>query len=153
MLPAKSLPIADTLARGLPPTADPLIQTLDGVHVLLVEDHADSRDIMRMVMEYQGAVVVPVADAKSALAALTTLKPDVLVTDISMPEQDGIALIREARERGILDGVPTLAVSAFAPNDERARGAGFDAYLRKPPDPNELCSTVQALAQRKKPPT
>jgi CheY-like chemotaxis protein len=109
------------------------MQALSGGHVLLVEDHADSRDIMKVVMEYQGALVVPVPDAKSALAAMRTLKPDVLVTDISMPEEDGIALIREAREEGILEGVPTLAVSAFSPNDNRAREEGVAAVIRTVP--------------------
>jgi len=129
------------------------MQTLDGIHVLLVEDDGDSREIMKIVMEYQGALVLSVPDAESALAAMTTLKPDVLVTDISMPDRDGIVLIREARERGVLDGVPTLAVSALAPNHPRAKEGGFDAYLQKPVDPNELCGTVQALARRRKPPT
>jgi CheY-like chemotaxis protein len=126
------------------------MQPLDGIHVLLVEDHSDSRDIMKMVMEYQGALVVPAPNAKHALAILTTLTPDVLITDISMPGQDGVELVREARERGLLENVPTLAVSAFSPNDKRAREAGFDAYLQKPVDPNQLCTTVQALAHRRK---
>jgi CheY-like chemotaxis protein len=126
------------------------MQTLDGIHVLLVEDHSDSRDIMKMVMEYQGALVVPAPDAKTALRFLATLRPDVLVTDISMPGQDGVELLHEARARGVLDGVPTVAVSAFAPSDKRALEAGFDAYLQKPVDPNQLCTTVQALAHRRK---
>lgn len=120
--------------------------------MLLVEDHTDSRDIMKMVMEYQGALVVPAPDATTALSYLTTLKPDVLVTDISMPGQDGIELLREARARGLVEGLLTLAVSASAANAQRAREAGFDAYLQKPVEPNQLCTTVQALARRRKPP-
>jgi CheY-like chemotaxis protein len=129
------------------------MQTLDGVHVLLVDDDFDSREVMKMILGYQGALVVPAADAKSALAILATFKPDVFITDISMPDQDGTSLVREARENGRLDDVPTLAVSAFSPNDEPARNGEFDAYLQKPVDPNELCTTVQALAHRKKPPS
>jgi CheY-like chemotaxis protein len=137
---------------GTPSASSHVMQTLDGIHVLLVEDHSDSREVMKMVMEYQGALVVPVPDANSALAVLATLKPDVLVTDIAMPEKTGIELVAEARNRGLLEGVPTLAVSA-ALSDKRAQPGTFDAYLQKPVDPTQLCTTVQALARRRRPPS
>lgn len=126
------------------------MQTLDGVHILLVDDDPDSREVMKLVMEYQGGLVVAVANTKTALAVLATMKPDALVTDIAMPEEDGFALVREARQRGVLDGVPTLALTAFTFSQAQVREAGFDAYLRKPVDPNKLCTTVQELVRRRR---
>ena len=125
------------------------MQTLDGVHLLLVEDDPDSREIMKLVMEYQGALVLAVPDAKAALAVLAAMRPDALVTDISMPQQDGVDLVREARQHGLLEQVPTLAVTAFSFSEAQLRDAGFDAYLRKPVDPNKLCQTVQELVRRR----
>jgi CheY-like chemotaxis protein len=127
-------------------------QTLDGVHLLLVEDDMDARDVMKLVMEYQGALVVAVEDAKSALSIMTTIRPDVLVTDINMPEHDGVWLIEQARERGCLGTVPILAVTALDLAPHQIETSGFSAYLRKPVDPNTLCTTVQALARRRPPP-
>ena len=108
---------------------------------------------MQLVMEYQGALVLGAPDAKSALGQLATLKPDVLVSDINMPGHDGFWLLEEARRLDRLDGVPTLAVTALALTPQQLKEAGFNAYLRKPVDPNELFNTVQALARRRNPPT
>ena len=129
------------------------MQPLTGIHVLLVDDDPDAREIMQLVMEYQGALVLGAPDAKSALGQLATLKPDVLVSDINMPGHDGFWLLEEARRLDRLDGVPTLAVTALALTPQQLKEAGFNAYLRKPVDPNELCNTVQALARRRNPPT
>jgi CheY-like chemotaxis protein len=127
-------------------------QTLDGIHVLLVEDDADAREVMKLIMEYQGALVVDVDDAKSALAIMATMRPDVLVTDISMPEHDGLWLVEQVRERDDLEDVPILAVTALQLGAQQIEKNGFNAYLRKPIDPNALCTTVQALARRRPPP-
>ena len=120
---------------------------LEGLHVVLVEDNADTRNVMNLVMGYQGALVVDATDAKIALELLAKMKPNVLVLDINMPDHDGIWLVREARQLGYLEDVPTLAVSALDPASEHVRGAGFDAYLRKPVEPDELCLTVHRIAR------
>ena len=126
------------------------MQPLAGVHVLLVDDDDDSRDIMRTIMEYQGALVIVATSAKAALIVMETMKPDVLVSDINMPEHDGFWLLGEAHKRGWLDGVATLAVTALDFTAQQMTDAGFDSYLRKPVDPNMLCNTVQALARGRK---
>ena len=127
------------------------MQTLDGVHVLLVDDNADTLELFTKVMTYQGALVIPVTNAKAALNTLTALRADVLITDITMPEHDGFWLLREARNQGVLKGIPVLAVTALGPQHARRLDeAGFDAHLFKPVDPNELCTTVQALARGRK---
>lgn len=119
-------------------------QRLDGIRVLLVEDDADGRDVMQSFIEYEGAYVVPAADGASALAALATMKPHVIVTDINMPTHDGFWFVHEARERGYLDGVPTMAVTALQLDRAKLEDAGFSAYLRKPIELDVLCSTVAA---------
>jgi CheY-like chemotaxis protein len=126
------------------------MQPLAGIHVVLVEDDPDARTVMQLIMEYQGALVLPAGDSKSALEMLATVKPDVLVSDISMPDHDGFWLLNEARRLGRLTGVPTLAVTALDLDPAELRDGGFDAGLRKPVDPNALCNSVQALARGRK---
>ena len=106
---------------------------------------------MQMVMDYQGALVITADSAKAALALMATVKPNVLVSDINMPQHDGFWLIEEARSLGYLDGVPTLAVTALELGPQEIKDAGFDAYLRKPVDPDDLCATVQKLGRGRTP--
>ena len=126
------------------------MQPLAGIHVLLVDDDGDAREIMQPIMEYQGALVIVAPSAKAALIVMETMKPNVLVSDINMPEHDGFWLLGEACGRGWLDGVATLAVSALDLAPKEMTDAGFDSYLRKPVDPNVLCNSVQALARARK---
>jgi CheY-like chemotaxis protein len=133
------------------PISRDMPQALHGIRVLLLEDDADAREVMQSFMEYQGADVVPAANAASALAVLATMKPHVIVTDINMPEHDGIWFVHQARELGHLDGVPTMAVTALQLERGTLEDAGFSAYLRKPVELDVLCSTVLALARRRKP--
>jgi CheY-like chemotaxis protein len=127
------------------------MQPLSGLHVLLVDDDDDARTIMQMVMDYQGALVITADSAKAALALMATVKPNVLVSDINMPQYDGFWLLDEARRLGYLEGVPTLAVTALELEASAITDAGFDAYLRKPVDPDILCGTVQKLGRGRTP--
>ena len=120
---------------------------LEGIVVVLVEDDPDALELFQFAINHQGAVVVPAADAQSALNALGRMKPDVLVSDMSLPERDGSWLASEARSRGMLNGVASLCVTARAMTSEQVQQAGFDAYLRKPVDPTVLCATVHTLAR------
>src|SRR5262249_60375008 len=86
--------LRDAVGRTELPT-----DTLKGIHVLLVEDDDDSRALLETVLHYCGALVTAVATATEAMNSLKRLKPDVLLSDISMPEQDGYWLIREIRAR------------------------------------------------------
>jgi len=124
--------------------------TLKGTHVLLVEDDDDSRALLETVLQYCGALVTAVASATEAMTTLQRVKPDVLLSDISMPEQDGYWLIREIRalppDRG--GAMPAIAVTAFGyPHDvSRTLAAGFQAHMRKPVDPWELAAIIASLA-------
>jgi CheY-like chemotaxis protein len=125
---------------------------LVGLHVLVVDDDPEARDLIRTVLEYGGALVTVVATAREALRQLQRLTPDVLVSDIAMPHESGYWLIREARALGTVKGqrVPAIALTAHgdAHGPERTLAAGFDAHLRKPIDPWELCRHIAALARK-----
>jgi CheY-like chemotaxis protein len=85
--------------------------------------------------------------AQSALEMLGRLQPDVLVSDMQMPDWDGAWLVGEARNWGLCKGVPTLVVTAATMTPQQVQHAGFDAYLHKPFDPHLLCQTVHSLAR------
>ncbi len=127
--------------------------TLKGIHVLLVDDDDDARALLQTVLRYCGALVTAVASALEAMETMQRVRPDVLLSDIAMPLQDGYWLIREVRalptERG--GGLPAIAITAFGhPHDVgRTLGAGFQAHLRKPVDPWELARTIASLAARR----
>jgi len=127
--------------------------TLKGIHVLLVEDDDDARALLQTVLRYCGALVTAVASAPEAMETMQRVRPDVLLSDIAMPQQDGYWLIREVRalppERG--GDMPAIAITAFGhPHDVgRTLTAGFQAHLRKPVDPWELARTIASLAGRR----
>jgi CheY-like chemotaxis protein len=120
--------------------------SLQGVQVLLIDDDETSRDLAEVILAHSGAVVRAVGSAAEALAAIGQWRPDVLVSDISMPEEDGYVLIRKVRA---LDGpaIPALAFTALtgAENRQRALAAGFQMHLSKPADPFELVTLVARL--------
>src|SRR3954468_19899083 len=140
----KELPIAVLPAAAPAPP-------LAGVRVLAVEDDESTLDALTELLSLQGADVAPAASVSQALETLEGFAPDVLVSDIGMPERDGYDLIREIRARG-RDAValPAVAVTAFAsPEDrQRALAAGFQVHLAKPVDPRELTSVIASLAGR-----
>ena len=123
---------------------------LAGVKVLVVDDEADARELAERILRDAHADVASAASAEEALRLLDSAPPDVLVSDIGMPDVDGfdlLALLR-ARANGQGGDLPALALTAFArPEDrQRALGSGFQAYLVKPLDPAELLATVARLA-------
>jgi signal transduction histidine kinase/ActR/RegA family two-component response regulator len=123
---------------------------LDGIRVLLVEDDADSREMLAKMLELAGATVVCVASVRAALEALAAARPGVIVSDIGMPDEDGYLLIRRVRAREAESGgtIPAVALTGYAHPEDHARllAAGFQAHLRKPVEPDEIISTVASLA-------
>jgi len=122
---------------------------LAGVHVLIVEDTDDSREVLRVVLEYCGALVTTAESAEKAKRILATLRPHVLVTDISMPD-DGLELIREVRTVAETKGlrIPAIAITAYQGRREELLAEGFVELLEKPLDPMLLCGVVRRHAQR-----
>ncbi|MGH7277121.1 MAG: hybrid sensor histidine kinase/response regulator, partial [Candidatus Rokuibacteriota bacterium] len=133
---------------------DPL-PSLSGLRVLLVDDEEDARELIVAVVRACGADVTAVASAREALQALDHSLPDVLVSDIAMPGEDGYALIRQVRarppERGGL--VPAAALTAYARLDDRWRAlaAGYQRHVPKPIEPADLASVIAGLAAGTRP--
>ena len=111
-------------------------QALTGLRILIVDDDADSREAISTMVAFYGADVRPVASVSEALTLLNVWIPDVLVSDLGMPDEDGYDLIRHVRNRGKAEGwfVPAIAVTGYASPEEaeRARSAGFHIHLAKP---------------------
>jgi signal transduction histidine kinase/CheY-like chemotaxis protein len=125
-------------------------RTLAGVRVLVVDDNPDICDVLRLVLEAQGAVVAVAGSAREALAALEPATTDVLLSDIAMPGESGYDLMRRIVARDGAGAVPAAALSAYAPRHDprQALDAGFRVQLAKPCEPNVLIATVAALAGR-----
>ena len=124
---------------------------LIGVKVLLVDDELDSRQVVGTALRQAGAEVTEADSAATALSMLPLLRPDVLVSDIGMPTQDGYELMRLVRTLGLDSGggVPAIALTAYGREVDRARAveAGYQAHLSKPVLPGDLIRQVTALAR------
>ena len=148
--------------------ASPAFISLKGVKVLIVDDEADTRDYLTTALQQCQAEVMAVASAQEALDAMPEWKPDVLVSDISMPKEDGYFLIREVRRREAdlsqtspehaahmspsppRRKIPAAALTAYARTEDRMRAIkeGFQLHLPKPVDPVELATVVASLVDR-----
>lgn len=125
---------------------------LDGVRVLVVDDEEDARQLLSAVLERCGAATIVAASAQEALQVMEQFKPDVLISDIAMPYEDGYALIRRVRTLEGRSGtrLPAAALTAYARSEDRAAAllAGFQTHLSKPVEPVELIAVVASLAGR-----
>lgn len=125
---------------------------LAGLRVLVVDDEPDARDLLRNLLEGWRVNVATASNAAEAMSVVTSSELDVLLSDIAMPEEDGISLIRSVRslprERG--GSVRAVAVTAYARLDDRTRAlrAGYDAHLAKPVEPVELLTVLSGLGKR-----
>jgi len=122
---------------------------LRGVKLLVVDDDADTRELLSMILQEAGAEVASAGSANDGLAAFERQRPDVLVSDIGMPDGDGYSLIRRVRQLEGESGtrVPAVALTAFARAEDRgeALGSGFQAHLAKPIEPSELTALIARL--------
>lgn len=151
---AASRRIPDKAAPASPsrePPVEPFGRaSLGALRVLVVDDEPDALELVQRVLEEHGAEVVTAASAVEALDRIARRVPDVLVSDIGMPEVDGYDLVRRLRALPPEQGgeVPALALTAFARPEDRARAiaAGYDTHLKKPFDGTELCAAVARLA-------
>jgi len=150
------LPIAAAPGQGTPDALHdaagvPAAERLDGVRVLVVEDDADSREIVATVLTQAGAVTFTASNARDGIAMVPRVHPDVLVSDLSMPDQGGLDVVREVKAWAAEAGVtlPALALTGYARAEDRDRAlaVGFDLFLTKPVEPGELVRTVARLAR------
>uniref|UniRef100_B8HKS6 Putative PAS/PAC sensor protein n=1 Tax=Cyanothece sp. (strain PCC 7425 / ATCC 29141) TaxID=395961 RepID=B8HKS6_CYAP4 len=129
----------------------PLPPRLDGLRVLVVDDEADIRDFIIAVLEAHGIEVRAVASAAVALEEIERYRPDVLLSDIRMPDRDGYSLIRQIRALEAEQGrhLPAAAITAYLEEDrEKAVRAGFEAHLHKLAQPREWIEMVAQLVEQ-----
>jgi PAS domain S-box-containing protein len=127
-------------------------KNLDGLNILVVDDEQDTRDLLVAILEQCGAKVIALPSALEALAQIARLKPDVLVSDIGMPDLDGYEFIARVRSMENQNGkqIPAVALTAYARTEDRIRAlnAGFQIHVPKPVEPTELTTVVATLAGR-----
>jgi signal transduction histidine kinase/CHASE1-domain containing sensor protein len=127
-------------------------QLLSGVNVLLVDDDSDTLKLMTTALTRRQATVTAVSSANEAIKAISRRRPDVLVSDIAMPDEDGYGLIQKIRslEANSGDSIPAVAITAYAKDEDRekALSSGFQIYLAKPVELTELISVVARAARR-----
>ncbi|MBD2342632.1 PAS domain-containing hybrid sensor histidine kinase/response regulator [Anabaena subtropica] len=130
------------LANSQPPT-------LSGARVLIVDDEPDIRDLLTFILEDYDVEVTAVSSAQEALEVLAQFLPDVVVSDIGMPDIDGYMLVRQIRQRSPQEGrnIPAIALTAYAGeiNQQQALAAGFQLHISKPVEPDELIEAIASL--------
>jgi len=123
--------------------------SLEGIHVLLVEDDEDSRKLLSVMLKQHGAEVTPASSAADAYRLFNEKLPDVLISDIGMPEQDGYELMRRIRELPVEKGglIPALALTGYATRKDRdlSLSAGYHRHIAKPIEQGELVAAIASL--------
>jgi signal transduction histidine kinase len=144
--PAPEVPVA---AAHLPQEAasESELEHLSGVHVLIVEDDADSRTVLTVLLQRLGALVEAVGSAREAFERVSHRRPDVMVSDIGMPDEDGYSLIRRVRRIDADRRLPAIALTAYAREQdaESALSAGYDRHLPKPVAPADLIRAIKSV--------
>jgi PAS domain S-box-containing protein len=143
-----TLPLASRKAQPVQPHIEDEIVDLAGTSILLVDDDADTRDLVTAVLRRCGAEVTSAESVSLAREKVSGKRPDVVVSDIAMPDQDGYALLRHLRETD--DAARPIAVVALTAmsdpaSEDRLRAAGFQACVRKPLDPIEFARIIAGL--------
>ena len=152
-----ALPISaspnETLAPSFIPVERIAESKIRGIRLLVVEDDAGTRETLTEVFTVAGAEVRGADGGAAAMRALKDFRPDVLVCDIAMPEEDGCALLRRIRTHGPKGkrNIPALALTALAGDEdrERSREAGFETHLVKPVDIQQLVAAVADLLPKR----
>ncbi len=123
------------------------LEHLQGLHILIVEDDTDSRNVLALLLQKLAALVEAVPSAREAVDRVRQRRPDVLVSDIGMPEEDGYSLIRRVRQlpADAAKKLPAIALTAYAraQDADAAISAGFDAHLPKPVAPADLIRAIK----------
>ena len=143
-----TLPLRSSVADG---GADDAVDSslLNGIEVLVVDDDEDTRLLLQMTLSRYGAAVTAVASAHEALQVIDRAVPDVVLSDIGMPHEDGYDLLRQLRARPPERGgtIPAVAVTAYASTTDRSstQAAGYQAHVAKPFEPWDVAQLVRRL--------
>jgi PAS domain S-box-containing protein len=142
----RSLPVV--AQPGVEPVGDPA--ELKGLRVLVVDDDDDAREVLSAVLVEAGAVVQCASSVRDGIDAVQRFRPQILVSDIGMPDEDGYSFIRRVRslEPAGGGGIPSIALTAYTRSDDRIKAleAGFTTHVGKPVNPEALVATVANLA-------
>jgi len=124
-------------------------QLLSGLHVLIVDDDRDTLELLSAALTQRSARVTTASSAAEAIRALKFFRPDVLISDIAMPDEDGYELIQKVIALDVVPAIPAIAITAYAKQEdkERALAAGFLRYLSKPVELGELITAVAEASQ------
>jgi PAS domain S-box-containing protein len=139
--------------EGVAPAASPIDcpQSLPGMRLLVVEDEPDARELLKVILEQCGAEVTAAQSAKEALERLEGSIPDLIISDIEMPEEDGYSFIQKVRAgEPAHQHLPAIALTAHTRVEDRLKAlkAGYDAHVAKPVELNELIIVIESLARR-----
>lgn len=150
-----SLPAGSAAASTTPVPSPPAQElyppvSLESLRVLVIEDDPDGREFLKRLLESQGATVLLAASAQEALDVVGKQQPQILISDIGLPDMDGYELIRRIRdqEQQRTSALPAIALTAYARAEDRAQAlrAGYQAHLAKPVEPGELLTTIASFA-------
>jgi PAS domain S-box-containing protein len=141
-LPLSSCEILETSNSSAPSAS-----CLNNLHLLVVDDQADTRELIATVLQEYGATVTTAASSAEALEALSNSHFDVLISDIGMPNENGYSFIRKVRVLPQVGKIPAVALTAYASEEDRtaALSAGFEMHLSKPVNPVDLVGVVASL--------
>lgn len=146
------LPLFSTAPEGIQSEQPPAAPDLTGIRILAVDDDCDTLDLIAIILRKYGAIVRTFATATEVLAALSDFQPHILISDISMPDLDGYALIQQIRADPVQGNpLPAIALTAHAREEDqqRALASGYQRYITKPLDPEQLVEEVMALVPSK----
>jgi PAS domain S-box-containing protein len=158
LLPLRVEPLSD-VPRVHPEAEEGFIDEeikadLTGLRILIVDDEADSREMLRLTLENRGANIVSASSAAQALKAFEAEKFDLLISDIGMPDEDGFSLIKKIRKLPVTNGgkTPALALTAYARAEDRIKAlqSGFQMHISKPIDLSELTAVVASMTNADK---
>lgn len=151
------LPILQSTSPDLQSTIgkdkDDYLPFLADSTILVVEDEADAREMVTLTLEQYGVTVVAADSVQQALIEYEQHQPDILISDISMPKEDGYDLIRQIRSsQNTRNNIPAIALTAYAREEDKqlALNAGFDLHLSKPIEPFQLLESISQLIQKKR---
>lgn len=148
---SRRMPKAGSFASTAPveTPAPPRGKSLAGLRILVVEDDQDARELVSAVLADAGAVVECASSVAEGIEAFSRFAPELLMSDIGMPDEDGYSLMRRVRALGAAGGgaIPAIAVTAFTRREDRvqAQAAGFSLHLGKPVLPAELVAAAEML--------
>lgn len=149
-----NLPLIANTPQLIPEdTASIISEELENIHVLVVEDDTDNREMITFTLEMYGARVTTVSSAAAAIEQLSQCKPDVLISDIGMADMDGYMLMQQIRKVTQTSQIPAIALTAYISeaDQQQALAAGFQEHLPKPMEPTQLVTTILKVVQESQP--